>query len=500
MFFSSLHLFTDPKDSYSSYDSLDKYNYALETLKLSDSGNYFNGNNCMLQPKCRQPYIHNSEIVKTDEKITPKLPPRPPLPRSSLSSSTIDKDLAKQQQLSDWYYIKPGPKSPLPTQRNIKMQGIYSSTKPITANIHNSNNDNNNNNNNQRNDGTYVKSSTTRTNNTNGMMHETAKTNLNIRNENITKRVGNTANLPFAGDKCDVQIIDAKNGQHDEQRLKQHVVDDSDDNGIYQAIGVPTTCDNIYMPSNLNYHQYSGNEPLCKSDERNGDKVNGISDRQRLLLLSPPSPSMSAQQKLHKEHPYYYVESLQQKHAQKPLPSPRQDRKLCTSYARLPPNNGFTAKSPNDMNRPQCEQNQISSKLQPIYNEPQILLFNCNASTNGGGSDLNFYHVPKLQSQHHQKQQQLQHHRPMSNDDSNGLKHANVTTSGFSSLSASSDVTVDEQRSSVSSKNKFTDDERNVRATNNGIEDNRQYLPQTVSASPLLPHSNQHKVSTKFFT
>lgn len=488
-----MHSFTDPKDSYSSYDSLDKYNYALETLKLSDSSKYFNVNNCMLQPKCRQPYIHNSENMKMDEKITPKLPPRPPLPRSSLSSSTIDKDLAKQQQLSDWYYIKPGPKSPLPAQRNIKMQGIYSRTKPISSNVHN----NNNNNNNQRNDATYVKSSTTRINNTNGMMRETAKTNLNILNENITKRVGDT-NLPFAGDKCDVQIIDAKNAQHDEQQLKQHIVDDSDDNGIYQAIGVPTTCDNIHTPPNLNHHQYSSNEPLCKFDGRNGDKVNGISERQRLLLLSPSSPSMSAQQKLNKEHPYYYVESLQQKNVQKPLPSPRQDRKLCPSYARLTPNNGFTAKPVNDMNRPQCEQNQISSKSQPIYNEPQILL-NHNASVNGSGSESNFYHFPKLQSQHHQKQQQLQHHRPMNNDDSNRFKHVNVTTSGFSSLSASSDVTVDEQRSSVGSK-KFTDDERNVRATNNGIVDNRQCLPQTVSSSPLLAHSNQPKVSTKFRT
>lgn len=480
-----MHSFTDPKDSYSSYDSLDKYNHALETLKLRDSGNYFNGNNCMLQPKCRQPYIHNSENMKTDAKITPKLPPRPPLPRSSLSSSTIDKDLAKQQQLSDWYYIKPGPKSPLPAQRNIKVQGIYSSTKPITGNFRNNNNINNNNN--PRNDATYVKSSSTR------VMRETVKTKLNILNENITKRVGNTTNLPFAGDKCDVQIIDAKNAQHNEQqRLKQ---DDCDDNGIYQAIGVPTTCDNIYTPPNLNpHHQYSSNEPLCKFDGRNGDKVNGIS-----RLLSPPSPSMSAQQKIHREHPYYYVESLQQKHAQKPLPSPRQNRKLCTSYARLPPNNGFNAKPANDMNRPQCEQNQISSKLEPIYNEPQILL-NHNASANGvSGSDSNFYHVSKLQSQHHQKQQQFQHHRPINDDDSNGFKHVNVTTSGFSSLSASSDVTVDEQQSSMGSK-KFTDDERNVRATNNSIENNRPCLPQTVSSSPLLPHSNQHKVSTKFFT
>lgn len=137
-------------DHHSSYDSLDKYNYALETLKLTDDHNYFSQqaaphsmaiNSCMLRPKCRQPYIHNSH---PDDKLPASLvpPPLPPLPKQqtvvqppSLSSlpppeiapppppplmgiekshSTIltSREMEKQQQLSDWYYIKSNPKSP----------------------------------------------------------------------------------------------------------------------------------------------------------------------------------------------------------------------------------------------------------------------------------------------------------------------------------------------------------------------------------------------------
>lgn len=457
------YLISDPKDSYSSYDSLDKYNYALETLKLSDNANYFNGNNCMLQPKCRQPYIHNVEQNKTTESITPKLPPRPPLPKSSMSSTTIDKDLAKQQQLSDWYYIKPGPRSPLPAQR--KPNGIYMSIKPTSTEriAHN------------RNDGIYAKSSITPRLPANTGIHETTKNNLNIYNENQMKRGGNT-NCQFIGDKCDVQIIDSKIAptlsvaQHD-LRLKQHSIGDSDDNG-YHAIGVPppSLCDNIYTSSNVN-HQYSSNDPLCKFDSRNCEKVNGITDKQRLLLLSPPSPSMSQQQKLHKEHPYYYVES--QKPSQKPLPSPRQNRKPTNSYQT---NNGFSSSSSpppppppssKSFDRPQCEQTQVPSHR----------------------TNSHFYHVPMLSLQ-----QQKQHSQNDDDDDSNGFKHVNVTTtSGFSSLSASSDKSVDEcRRKNLTGDSNFV---ARVATNNNSAIDNRQCLQQTVSSSPLLPH--QQKVSKK---
>lgn len=83
----------------------------------------------MLQPKCRQPvYVHNEHGRRADPtnigrdiEITPQLPPRPPLPRSPSSVST--KDMEKQQQLSDWYYIKSNSKSPLPPPRPDKRNG-----------------------------------------------------------------------------------------------------------------------------------------------------------------------------------------------------------------------------------------------------------------------------------------------------------------------------------------------------------------------------------------
>lgn len=137
------------EDPFTSYDSLDKYNYALETLKLTDNNNICRDdgeptshalvalNNCMLQPKCRQPvYVHNENGRRIDPpslpppppptighsiEITPQLPPRPPLPRSPSSVST--KDMEKQQQLSDWYYIKTNSKSPLPPPRPDKRNG-----------------------------------------------------------------------------------------------------------------------------------------------------------------------------------------------------------------------------------------------------------------------------------------------------------------------------------------------------------------------------------------
>lgn len=71
----------------------------------------------MLQPKCRQPFIHNGQNIDADIAITPNLPPRPRLPRSP--SSVSAKDMEKQQQLSDWYYIKTSTKSPLPLPRSM---------------------------------------------------------------------------------------------------------------------------------------------------------------------------------------------------------------------------------------------------------------------------------------------------------------------------------------------------------------------------------------------
>lgn len=146
--FSSIFFFAEqdhPLDEqrYSSYDSLDKYNYALETLKLTDANICLDTqlNNCMLQPKCRQPFISSSNHRNGDIEITPQLPPRPPLPRSPSSISA--KDFEKQQKLSDWYYIKSNSKSPLPPPRP---------DRHITVNTqHHSSNDS------QRLDGIYAK-------------------------------------------------------------------------------------------------------------------------------------------------------------------------------------------------------------------------------------------------------------------------------------------------------------------------------------------------------
>lgn len=144
-------------DHHSSYDSLDKYNYALETLKLTDNHNYNSQNvshplainSCMLRPKCRQPYVHNGRDCDDGGLLPPPPPlpkqqqshpklslqqqqlqqrsPRVPITSSSSSLAAVaaatshpddkanqifSREMAKQQQLSDWYYIKSNPKSP----------------------------------------------------------------------------------------------------------------------------------------------------------------------------------------------------------------------------------------------------------------------------------------------------------------------------------------------------------------------------------------------------
>lgn len=455
-------------DSYSSYDSLDKYNYALETLKLSDSGNYFSGNNCMLQPKCRQPYVHSDRKMETeiinDDLITPKLPPRPPLPKTSQSSTTIDKDLAKQQQLSDWYYIKTGPKSPLPTPRTDKRNGIYGSvnqTVPIVANRNISNNNNN------TIEGIYEK--------TGNLSRESTKNHLNVQNENIIKRSESDGMARFSDNIHTTKI----NGNDGTDIMEN----------VYQPINVPSSCDNIqkmYTPSN---HQYSGGDPLCKFNlKNNSEKVNGCSKwqqpqeiQQRLQMIAPPSPSVIVK-KMHQQqsHPYYYVET-----SKKLLSSPRQDKHTKQSV-------DFRQKSP----EPQCEQIQAASKLQS-HNER----LNPTVAASGGGGNVmattgatmtssSNSNIHKL-SAAHLLHQQTDH---CGNVNSSSFEHVNVT-SGFSSLSASSEMTIDDKRRL---NNQNYADQQCFHTANNVVGESRQCLQQTVSSSPSLSSAHPSKVSNNF--
>lgn len=91
---------------------------------MSDNHNYYNHetphslaiNSCMLRPKCRQPYVHNSNDDHGNSLPTalgpPPLPPLPKQPSPEKSANALNRDMEKQQQLSDWYYIKSNPKSP----------------------------------------------------------------------------------------------------------------------------------------------------------------------------------------------------------------------------------------------------------------------------------------------------------------------------------------------------------------------------------------------------
>lgn len=435
----------------------------------------------MLQPKCRQPYVHNDQKVEpqkiNDELISPKLPPRPPLPKSTQSSSTIDKDLAKQQQLSDWYYIKTGPKSPLPTPRNEHRNGIYSSVSQMTTNRTTTATTtakiSNNNNNIEE---IYVKNG--------NLSRETTKNNLNIYSETMMKRADN--GIARFDDDVQITKTNGNNGK------------DATEN-VYQAINMPSSCDDmtqkIHTPLN---HQYSGGEPLCKFNlKNNSEKVNGNGNikwqqpqeiqmhqhqlqlqqqqQQRLHLMPPPSPSVTSK-KLHQQqsHPYYYVEPTQ-----KHLSSPRLDKHTKQSVE-------YQQKS----HEPQCEQMQLATKLQS-HNERLNSVASASASaptstpsltTMTSNSNSNIY---KLTGLHLQKPDHC------GNANSSSFEHVNVT-SGFSSLSASSEMTIDDKRRFTSQNYA---DEQCHRVQNNVVGESRQCLQQTVSSSPSLPVAHQSKVS-----
>lgn len=423
----------------------------------------------MLQPKCRQPYVHSEQKMASEineNLISPKLPPRPPLPKTSQSSTTIDKDLAKQQQLSDWYYIKTGPKSPLPTPRNTndKRNGIYNSvnhpSNRVVANISNNNNNSV--------EGIYGKNG--------NLSRESTKNNINVYTENMLKRGENGS--ARVGD--DVQITKT-NGNDDKDTMQN----------VYQAINVPSSCDNsqkMYTPLN---HQYSGGEPLCKFNLRNNsEKVNGCSKwqqpqeiQQRTQMMAPPSPSVIMkkmhQQQQQQSYPYYCVEP-----SKKHLSSPRQDKHTKQSV-------DFSKNSP----EPQCEQIQVASKSQS-HNErlntvaATVTMTKAAAPTSmatmTSNSNSNVHQLSAVYSPH----QQIEH---SPNANSSSFEHVNVA-SGFSSLSASSEMTIDDKRR-FNSPNYA--DEQCFLTANNVVGDSRQCLQQqTVCSSPLPPSvASQAKVS-----
>lgn len=291
-------------DRYSSNNSLDKYNYALETLKLGDSGSYFNENNCMLQPKCRQPYVHNEGNMKSNmlnDELSPKLPPRPPLPKIMQPATTIDRDLAKQQQLSDWYYIKTGPKSPLPAIRSEKQLDIVNAThktaaKKTMANV-----------------GGFEKSKdiTSINSGRNSFERVCVAKEMTKNTQNTGKFIKN--DNPRLCEKIQMLKPDAGKNEADTMETLNYP-------NVALCSG---DVQNVHIPS---AHQYSVSEPLCKFNYcNNSEKVNGCLERQlpqekHTPMILPPSPVVTAK-KVHQQqsHPFYYIES-----SQKHFSAPRQ--------------------------------------------------------------------------------------------------------------------------------------------------------------------------------
>lgn len=425
----------------------------------------------MLQPKCRQPYVHSGEKLPTnaindETKQSSNLPPRPPLPKTSTSLTTIDRDLVKQNQLSDWYYIKTGPKSPLPPRASDKRNG----------------------NNNEK---IYVKTSSSSGN----LSQESTKNNFNIYSECKAQRRPENSNNQHNGSKCDVKIIiDEK-----QQKMNKNVLKDGSEDNCYQEIGIPSNHRDVHAKSahhQQSNHQYSVNEPLCKfNSKQNNEKVNGFSkwqqqqphqkpqehqysEKQRLLLLSPPSPSLS-QQKMqkHASHPYYYVESLQ-KPIEKQLSSPRQERQIKLSEKQ---NHEFQQQKLHDStNRLHCiQQQQISNSS----NASKSQIHNEHLNSFGGSSIAVVNSTVAMQQQHNQM-------------NSNSFERVNVT-SGFSSLSNPMEMTIEKEKHQFNNKH-YASNEHSLRAMGKNVNENKQCLQQTnsstISSSPSMPISTQSKV------
>lgn len=277
-----------------SNNSLDKYNYALETLKLGENGDYFNENNCMLRPKCRQPYVHNERNMKSnmlnDELSTPKLPPRPPLPKTAQPPTTIDKDLAKQQQLSDWYYIKTGPKSPLPAIRAEKQIDVANSTQKTAAKKSSSHISG------------YGKSKENSSiSSEKKPLERVCVTKENSKSNQNTEKYINSGNPRLIEN---IQMIKPDAGKS---------IIDTMDTLNYPNVYVLRSGDvqHFHIPS---AHQYSVSKfNYCNDSEKDSDclKRQLIQENLTSTILSP-SPVISAK-KVHQpqSHPFYYIDSPQ---------------------------------------------------------------------------------------------------------------------------------------------------------------------------------------------
>lgn len=405
----------------------------METLKLEDSGNYFNENNCMLQPKCRQPYVHNHRNMKSnmlnDELSTPKLPPRPPLPKIAQLSTTIDKDLAKQQQLSDWYYIKTGPKSPLPAIRSEKqIENAMSQTtnKKPNATISNISGSNGN---------------------TSINCAKNSFVRVRVGREGTTNTQNTGKHIPINNDNsrlCEnIQLTkpDSEKTETDTMRTfnNPNVVLRSDD------------IQNVHIPF---AHQYAVNEPLCKFNcGSNSKKVNGCLKRQHLQeshtpIVLPPSPVVTTK-KVHQEqsHPFYYIESTQ-KHFFTPKQGSQHIKHSVHSQQKI---------------NEHCEQSQ---HLKSTVKVSTIVASNSNSN------------IHKITGTHSQQFKQ--------SGDANSIsfEHVNVPN-GISPLSASSEMAIDNKHHFIN--HNYTDERICRTESNSGIE----YRPN-VSSSPT---AQQSKVS-----
>lgn len=421
----------------------------------------------MLQPKCRQPYVHGGRKVDDGdsniETSTPKLPPRPPLPKTTVAPlSTLDRDLIKQQQLSDWYYIKTGPKSPLPPRAADNRKAIYTRITEVDAAQISSNND---------------KSTIA---NGIGAEREIAKNSMNIYSACMQRRTDRQITT-----KCDVRKIE-------EPPMQKKYNEIASDDSHYQEIGIPSVYGSIGMRRNQqqqsNDHQYSSNEPICKLNSNSninnnnnvGAKVNGFtmwqqqqqqqqqkpqehqySEKQRLLLLSPPSPSLSAQKPLKTTtttaaHPHYYVDGIQ-KPIEKHLSSPRQNRqiKLCEQQT------DECQQTIIDANRPHRQPSAMTSPIKFTSERFDTI-------GSAAGSDAHSL-------------------------------HSNHTAERQNGMVSTSQMTINEQHQFNSKHRTPNEQTIHVAAGNGCLSESQQCLQQkaissTISSSPSMPLANQTKV------
>lgn len=199
----------------SSYESLDKFNYALETLKLTDNYHDKNkvidflqnttiNNNSGDKINNTKIMINNNELLKNELDVNSgncivvvdDVDGRRGGSHQRLHACDADiqlyendEDIQKQKQLSDWYYIKTSPKP--------KQISPYIKRKRIPNNNNNNNNTNTQNNNNIK------------------VNHDDDKINYNLKSDeyNINKKVEN--------------IVNHKDHNNDEEKLSRKIFEEN---------------------------------------------------------------------------------------------------------------------------------------------------------------------------------------------------------------------------------------------------------------------------------